>query len=133
MASHDVASIICLGPTSASSSCLSSPWLTSFWSSRTTIVVGVVVMVMDVRSAPKRYLMQWRNLNLKAKYESSTSHLSFKRLLPGARRFQHGSDRVNLHNHTLTGTMVAETVTAAEAATTLEPLKEMAAVPTASV
>jgi len=28
--------------------------------------------------------MQWHKLNLKAKFESSTSHFSFKRLLPGA-------------------------------------------------
>jgi hypothetical protein len=41
-----------------------------------------------------------RKLNSKAEVESSTSQLSFKRLVPASRRFQLGFDRVKLHRPT---------------------------------
>ena len=44
--------------------------------------------------------LQRHKLNLKAKVQSSISHLSFKRLVPASRRFQVGFDRGNLQRPT---------------------------------
>jgi hypothetical protein len=73
----------------------------------TRVVAKQVTATVAISGPTAATELKRRTLKLKAKFESSPSYPSFKRLVPASRRFQLGFHWVNLHR--LTSAIAAAT------------------------